>query len=311
MNDRVHRCTVCRSASTPTRVLSKLWGDQSLGNLELNRCRVCGTVFLGAYADAYVDELYDYYSAHQAKSKDELFDPVTRRSYERVLRMFSQRGHGKRVLDVGCGAGSFVDAALSAGYTAEGIDLSRPAVEIATGFGLPVSRRDFFSEDIQAASRDIVTLFEVIEHVPEPVAFLRRAEDVVRPGGLIYITTPNFGSLDRRVLGTKWRAIHREHLTYFTPSTLLAAVRAGTGLEVVRVETRNVSAQLLENAGCMLGGRRGRDVEARSAIVASAPQLRATIEASRGLTLLKRAINAMLDVTSLGETIVLLLRRPA
>ncbi len=281
-------------------------------DLALYCCNACKTVYLGAYSVGFVDELYDYYKALRSKSRGELFDPATRISYERVLALFARHGGGKRVLDVGCGIGGFVDVALSSGYSAEGIDLSHPAVEIAMGVGLPVSRCDFFSEDIQMASRDVVTLFEVIEHVPQPVAFLRRAEEVVKPGGLVYITTPNFGSLDRRILGAKWKAIHPEHLTYFTPSTLLAAVRAGTNLEVVRVETRNISAQLMDHVGSLVGRRRGRrpEVEAGFAIIATAPQFRARVAASPGLSLAKRAINAVLDVTSLGETIVLLLRRP-
>ncbi|MGE0873763.1 MAG: class I SAM-dependent methyltransferase [Burkholderiales bacterium] len=294
-------------------MLSKRGRKESLEGLDLYCCNDCRTVYLGAYSDEYVDELYDYYRTLRSKSKGELFDPATRLSYERVLALFARHGGGNRVLDVGCGIGGFVDAALSNGYSAEGIDLSHPAVEVAMGVGLPVSRSDFFSADIQMASRDVVTLFEVIEHVPQPVAFLRRAEEVVKPGGLVYITTPNFGSLDRRILGAEWKAIHPEHLTYFTPSTLLAAVHAGTSLEVVRVETRNVSAQLLEHAGSLLGWRRGRreEVATGNAITATEPQLRARMAASPGLSLLKRTINAVLDATSLGETIVLLLRRPA
>jgi hypothetical protein len=145
------------------------------------------------------------------------------------------------------------------------------------------------------------------------VSFLQRAEQVVRPGWLIYLTTPNFNSLDRRVLGARWEAIHREHLTYFTPATLLSAISSNTTLEPLHVETRNVSAELIRNFASF--GRRfpslnDRNVVAKTTRRSRPSDLRAKIEKSPWLLVLKRGANSLLDATSLGSTIVMLLRRP-
>lgn len=314
INTGVQPCTVCGAVADSELLFDKTTDGRGDDGIALYRCGSCNTVYLGRYNELYDDGLYAYYQKYQGKKKNETYNPLTCKSYLQVLRLLALRGGGKSILDVGCGKGDFVDAALSEGYNVEGIELSQPAVDIAQGFGLPVAKLDFFSSKIQDSSRDAVTMFEVIEHLPDPVKFLRRAEMVVRPGGLIYLTTPNFNSLDRRVLGSKWKAIHREHLTYFTPATLLKAIRNNTTLEVLHIETRNVSAgELISHFRNLAGwfpSRNKRHISAEENGSSIPLDLRAKIEKSPWLLLLKRGANSLLNATSLGSTIVMLLRRP-
>ena len=309
----VQPCPVCGASSESRFVFDKAGDGRGNDNISLYRCGSCKTVYLAKYNEYYDDELYAYYQKYRGREKEELYNPLTRKSYIKVLRLLSSHGGGVSILDVGCGKGDFVDAALDGGYKAEGIELAQPAVDIARGYGLPVTKLDFFSSDIQESSRDVVTMFEVIEHLPDPVAFLRRAEMVVKPGGLIYVTTPNFNSLDRRVLGSQWTAIHREHLSYFTPSTLLGAIQNNTTLELLHLETRNISEELISHI--KYRGRRGssrsNDNHAIDRSASEKPiDLRIKIEKSPLLLLLKRGANSVLNTTSLGSTIVMLLRRP-
>ncbi len=155
-------------------------------------------------------------------------------------------------------------------------------------------------------------MFEVIEHLPNPIEFLRRAEAVVKPGGLIYITTPNFNSLDRRVLGSQWNAVHREHLCYFTPRTLLNAIQKQTSLELLHLETRNISEDLIgyiKNIFVSGSRKNGCGLINKNAPLKT-PDLRAKIDESQILSLAKLSANQFLNATSLGSTIVMLLRRP-
>jgi 2-polyprenyl-3-methyl-5-hydroxy-6-metoxy-1,4-benzoquinol methylase len=308
----VQPCTVCGSKQS-TFLFEKQSDGRGLGSISVYRCQACKAVYLGRYDVGYVDDLYEYYRQYQGKPKDALFSPQTARSYYRVLELFTLHISGKSILDVGCGNGDFVDAGLRAGWDINGIELAQPAVEIAQSFGLPVKRLDFFSDAIRPASHDIVTTFEVLEHLPDPINFLRRAADVVKPGGLVYLTTPNFDCFDRRFLGTAWPVIHREHLTYFTPQILISAIREKTGLTVIHSETRNVSVQSLQRIKSLLPGRKKPSNTSPQSVAQGkkAFDVRDTIEGSRVLQFVKRGVNGVLNATSSGNTIVLLLKRPA
>ena len=310
MNDLVKKnCTVCRSNQS-IFLFKKQNQDKAIDSISVYRCRDCNSVFLGQYNITYEAELYEYYSQDQGKPKDILFNPLTTISYHKVLDLFAMNTSGKSILDVGCGRGDFVYAGVQSGWNVNGIELSQTAVEIAQSFGLPVERLDFFSCDISPASYDIVTLFEVLEHLPNPINFIVRAAEIVKPGGLIYLTTPNFDSFDRRVLGTSWPVVQREHLTYFTPKTLLSIINKQTNLTVVSCETRNVSLESLKR---IIKIFLWREKIVRESILSfpiqSTDDARKTIQASSILQLIKRGINKLLNATTQGNTIVLLLKR--
>ena len=69
-------------------------------------------------------------------------------------------------------------------------------------------------------SFDVVTMWDILEHIPDPVPFLRRAASLLRPGGLIFVKVPNPDSLEARVFGGRWPLLLPEHLNYFNLRTL-------------------------------------------------------------------------------------------
>jgi len=159
-----------------------------------------------------------------------------------------------------------------------------------------------------------VTLSEVIEHVPNPAEYVRRAGEVVRPGGLVYLTTPNVASLDRFLLGKGWKIIHPEHLTYFTPRTLTALVKNTTQFEILHLETRNVSIAALRKLSCGLLSHLTPAVDSHDELEADCDFERQTHDFRRRMNestllgLAKRFFNGLLNMTGLGVTIVILLR---
>ena len=302
-------CTVCGGCQAHY-LFDKMGDGSGSAAMSLYRCSECNTVYLGEYDDDYDDGLYEYYEKYKGRPKDALYNPLTVKSYLKVLELFSKNTTGSSILDVGCGKGDFVDAALHAGWDINGIELAQPAVDIAQGYGLPVHQLDFFSKLIPPASRDIVTLFEVMEHLPNPGEFLTRAEEVVKPGGLVYLTTPNYDSLDRRLLGANWPVIHRQHLTYFTPETLVSSIQNNTNLKVLHCETRNLSVRILQEIKQRITLRRRSMSPSASSISNGITDIRSSIESSTLLKIIKRGINWGLNATSTGNTIVLLLKRP-
>jgi 2-polyprenyl-3-methyl-5-hydroxy-6-metoxy-1,4-benzoquinol methylase len=253
--------------------------------------------------------MYEYYRLYEGQSAEVLFNPLTTLSYHKVLELFNKHTSGKTILDVGCGKGDFVYAGTQAGWNVKGIELSQQAVNIAQKFFLPVKKMDFFSSEIRKASYDVVTMFEVLEHLPEPVNFIVRAAEIVKPGGLIYLTTPNYNSFDRRLQGIDWPVIHREHLTYFTPQILREIIIKNTNLIIIKSETRNISIQSIRRLMEIFKINKNTNKELIIPLQ-STDDVRKNIQSSFILKILKHIANKILDLSSSGNTVVFLLKRP-
>jgi len=137
-------------------------------------------------------------------------------------------GGGARLLDIGCGSGTFLHlmAALP-GVTAAGLDQSPAAAEaIGRRYGLPVTVGDIAGAEFPDGSFDLVTLFHVLEHLPQPAAALAKVRRWLSPGGVVLVQVPNFGSWQRHLLGRRWTGLDiPRHLRHFAPGTLSAMLR--------------------------------------------------------------------------------------
>lgn len=164
------------------------------------------------------------YSAYASQEREYL---LTFAEDVRRIGDFLPRG---RLLEVGCGYGYFLRCALAAGHDAYGIDVSPAAVEHAAR--LHPGR--VFEGVLEDASRlgdqpfDAIFAAHVIEHLVDPLAFLRAARRRLRPGGLLVLVTPNIGSLLSRVSGRRWVSFKvPEHVGYYDPGTMTELLRRG------------------------------------------------------------------------------------
>lgn len=123
-------------------------------------------------------------------------DPLLIGSFGEILSRFviPVLPSGARVLDVGCGAGTFLKVAQDAGFVATGLDVSPAAAAICRGKGLSAEAGDFLTHHPSTAY-DIVTFWDVLEHLRTPHAFLAHAAALVGPGGLVIGKVPVFGGL--------------------------------------------------------------------------------------------------------------------
>jgi 2-polyprenyl-3-methyl-5-hydroxy-6-metoxy-1,4-benzoquinol methylase len=149
-------------------------------------------------------------------------------------------------LDTGAYCGYFLDVARAAGFEVEGIELSRWASAQARSLGLKVHNETLGQRASHGGRYDVVTLWDVIEHFADPRAELSSVFRMLKPGGRVYISTIDCGSLLARALGAQWPWLMEMHLFYFDRSTLPVLLES-VGFRVIEKSnyTHVVSASYL------------------------------------------------------------------
>jgi 2-polyprenyl-3-methyl-5-hydroxy-6-metoxy-1,4-benzoquinol methylase len=147
--------------------------------------------------------------------------------------------HGQgRLLDFGCGGGSFLERMHRQGWRVTGVDVSAAAVErVRTGLGLRALLGTLPHPLLEAGSFDVVTMWHSLEHVHRPLEVLREARRLLVPGGKLLVAVPNIDSLPFRWFGPAWYGLDLpRHLTHFAPWTLhLMLEHAGFGVGPIRM----------------------------------------------------------------------------
>jgi len=151
--------------------------------------------------------------------------------------------------DVGCGDGLGLARMSKPGWRVTGIDFDAAAVETGRQkFGQHLQVGDFQIAQLNERDFDAVTMSHVIEHVPDPIACLKKCSDLLKPGGKLVVTTPNIRSLGHATFKENWRGLEvPRHLHIFAPNLLGDCARRA-GLAVLRTGSTAVNADYVANA---------------------------------------------------------------
>ena len=160
----------------------------------------------------------------------------TARLVRRIEGLLNKSRDEIHLLDVGCSSGAFLAAAASLGLRVEGVEPAARPAETATKMGLAVHHGLLQDLDLPARAFDVLTLFEVIEHVQDPLSLLRACRHVLRPDGLLVIRTGSTESWTARLLRARWEYFrlerHGGHITFYSPKSMgKLAERAGFVIE--------------------------------------------------------------------------------
>ncbi len=195
------------------------------------RCKHCGMTYVNPrLSSERLHEMYqeEYWASDRAKEFGYASYLAERENYERTYRRRSTtidryRSEPGRVLDVGCAAGFFLSVMKAKGWQTSGVEISKPMVDYAREtLGLDdVRHGDLTTLDIDEGGYDVVTMWDVIEHLEDPRAHLEAARRGLRDDGLLVLETQDVSSRFARLMRRKWQHYkHEEHLYHFEPATL-------------------------------------------------------------------------------------------
>jgi 2-polyprenyl-3-methyl-5-hydroxy-6-metoxy-1,4-benzoquinol methylase len=166
------------------------------------------------------------------------FIPGFRQVREHEGRNLPRVKQGARLLDIGFGSGEFLDFAQHAGWKVSGADPDLKAVQINLQKGFDVRQGDIFAFTNHENTFDAITLSHVIEHVHDPRSVIREAFRLLKPGGVIWVETPNINSLGHKHFGPFWRGLEPpRHLVLFNWSSLQQILH-DEGFHITRRVTR-------------------------------------------------------------------------
>lgn len=195
-------------------------------------CNTCGLVYANPRPTR--EAVDDLYSAVEDSTylEEEAARVATFRHSLVGVRKYAPGG---LLLDVGCHVGTFLDVARKGGYETVGVEPSGWAAEYARQRGLKVYTGGLEEADLAPESLDVVTVWDVIEHFTDPLQELRSIRRVLRPGGVLALSTMNVDSPLPKLMKGRWPWYMLMHLYYFTPRTITAMLEKA-GFEVLDIE---------------------------------------------------------------------------
>jgi 2-polyprenyl-3-methyl-5-hydroxy-6-metoxy-1,4-benzoquinol methylase len=213
-------CPICHFSDT-----------QPIFDNTLLKCQNCGHGWANLQLDhAYLQQLYaeNYFKGEEYA--DYLADKeILQMNFSKRAKQIAQSAPApKYLLEIGCAYGFFYETIQQQFKDShyQGYDISSDAIQYAKQHYGPYFSAENYLDVANAQNYDAVFMWDVIEHLADPGAFLAKAQKECKPGAMLYLTTGDFGALLPRLQGKKWRMIHPPtHLHYFTKKSMTALLK--------------------------------------------------------------------------------------
>ncbi len=210
---------------------------QSAGKVSITECTNCIAAWQWPFQRTTEESVSVFEAAYATRAEESYFDPAKRVAIGELHRQFVSAnavGSGK-LLDVGCGDGCFAKIMANHGWQVTGLD---PALPLSTESGTVSFIQGTFS-DLSKKNEyyDVITLWDVVEHVENPLALIVEATHWLAPNGLVVIETGNYQSVGRITAGGKWWNYQLDHRWYLAPPQL-KEMMANAGLTDIHLADR-------------------------------------------------------------------------
>jgi len=277
----------------------------SKNGFEVIVCGACSTVFTTGLPSELEAQDYDgYYD----ESNLEVPEFIKQRTQE-IVSGFEDYRQQNRLLEIGFGAGTILDAARDAGWDVFGQEISKSAVDHAKARGFNVFHGELHDAHYPDGSFDVVIASEIIEHLSEPEKMLAEVKRILRPGGVFWGTTPFARSFSFRLMGIDWSTLAPpEHLQLYSIQGMEGMLhRAGFST----FELRTTGANPMEIANYLGSYVRSTSGNQESTFnrVESVYKLNEQLTSTGRGRWLKSATNRILDLLKIGDSLKIVARR--
>lgn len=252
------KCNLCNS--------EKIEELYSFKTHKIMRCKNCNLMFTDQDSiKAKKEELYDdkyFTEVHPQFFGDCSYDYENKKSkkvdkFRKGIKLIEKYSSKGKILDLGCATGVFLDIAKKRGWNSKGVDISKYAAEYAKkNFNLDVKQGELEKIKFPAKSFDVVTMWDFIEHVPDPKSILDETNRILKPKGIILVLTTNEQSLMCWLADTLYklrirffaRLVHPIHHNYHFSEKTLTNLLKKTGFTIIYKEKDEMPIENIEGS---------------------------------------------------------------
>jgi len=221
------------------------------------RCVSCGMIYMNprlnneatlSFYNSLANEIYNKSKFHTSAGSTIIDDGINKENLELIQEYYlnnkeTGKIYKKKILEIGCGNGYFLKAAVDAGLEAYGVELNEKNIQVAkeSSGAVAIYNDDLLSLPLSDASFDIIYMRDVIEHLHDPIAILTKINQLLKPEGIVFIETHNIEGLIHKLVRGKHTCIFGfEHPVHWSPATLKKALNTcGLNTLSINFESRD------------------------------------------------------------------------
>ncbi|HEX6730534.1 MAG TPA: class I SAM-dependent methyltransferase [Pyrinomonadaceae bacterium] len=265
-------------------------------------CTTCSTLYTAQSTEGGHRQDYDDYYTSTNLTIPSFID----KRLDEIVATFETYRQNNRLLDIGCGAGSFLQAAARDNWEAFGLEVSQSAIQHVRSLGFEVFHGELNQADYPDGYFDVVVASEILEHLPNPRGLLRSISRILRPGGLFWATTPHGRGISARILGVRWTTVSPpEHLQLFSVPGIKALL-SSAGFSHMNVATHGTNPFEIVHAMRHKASRpteNGSEPPTNFNRVESSYQLNEFLSEKPLRRIVKATLNGLLNAGRIGDSL--------